>query len=690
MGKGNNNKMQTDKVPFIFSIRLRIIAGFLVPVIGILILGVSSYNKAASSIINAYREQTQQTAEVLDQYITLITETEKEEFKSYFAEQTLTYYFKDMLQKSDAISAKTTYNEALRDKLVRDSKISAVYMLSDSGKTLVGKTASVVDDAYSQFEKTSEGETVIANPYEWHLFGNDPVLDEATGMSGDYAIRWIRKFKDIPQVLVIDFNATEIRSALDILDAGDAGYVAIITTDGKEFFSDDSVTDTGVFYGQDFYKNAISSEDKSGNQMVKANGVSYLFVYSKIDDAGNMVAALIPQEDILTQTVDIQQMTTAITIIAAIVAVILALIITRQMAGTIKYILRKLDRVAAGDLTTHLEPKGRDEFALLCTGINNTVGNVKDLIKGVNDISDQVSEAAKNMAEASDTFKETSGDISKAAQRIEVGAGKLDTNSADCLCQMDTLSTQIKEVGTNADEIGRLTNQTGDTISEGIDSVEGLTKSATATSRITDEIIVAIKALDERSHAINEIVSAINGIAKQTNLLSLNASIEAARAGEAGRGFTVVATEIRDLSNECMNSANQISEIVAEITARTTEVVNIAGQASEIVSSQSAAVEQTKASFDKINDQVRGLIDALSIISDNVNVMNESREVTLKSIESISEISSETVNCSDEVNSATGTQTAAIDGLDAAAIQLEMKAGELIEMLGSFIVNETN
>lgn len=684
IGRIIKDKVNNGKVPFIFSIRFRIVISFLIPIICIVILGMASYNKASSAITDAYRNQTQQTAEVLRQYVSLITDSQKEEFKSYLAEQDMIYYFKGLLDHTKELSAKSTYNEEFRDKLIRNSRLSDIYVLSDEGKSLTGRTSALVDDAYTQFASTKEGELVAENPYDWHLFGNSPELDSITGMNTDYAVHWIRKFKDIPQVLVVNFSAAEIRDALSILDAGESGYVALVTADGKEFYSDETISESGLIFGQGFYTDAVSAEAESGNMSVTLGNKDYLFAYSKLDDKGNLIAALIPEADVLAQTDDIKSLTMALTIIAAVIAIILAVLITGQMSGTIRYILRKLHKVAEGDLTTHLVPKGHDELAMLCLGINETVENVKELIVGVNEISNQVKDAANNMATASETFKATSGDIQNAVDRIEVGAGKLDTNSSDCLNQMDNLSTQIEQVGTNAEEIGRLTGQTSDTISAGFKSVNGLTSSAVATTKITEDVITAIKELETESKAIYEIVASINGIAKQTNLLSLNAGIEAARAGEAGRGFTVVASEIRELSAQCMTSANQISAIVDEISDKTMEVVKIAGQASDVVASQSEAVENTKASFAKINEQVSGLIEALGIISDNVNVMNASRVETLQSIESISMISNDTIACSGEVNSATGTQVAAIDNLDVAAGQLEDKAAELLKMLANF------
>lgn len=154
------------------------------------------------------------------------------------------------------------------------------------------------------------------------------------------------------------------------------------------------------------------------------------------------------------------------------------------------------------------------------------------------------------------------------------------------MSQMDSLSGKINNVSSNADELGKLTSATGETITTGISSVQTLTQTSETTANITRNVIQSIQELEEKSKSISNIVSAINDIAEQTNLLSLNASIEAARAGDAGRGFSVVAEEIRKLADQCLASSSQISSIVDEIVSKTGEVVNIARQAEDAVSSR--------------------------------------------------------------------------------------------------------
>ena len=336
-----------------------------------------------------------------------------------------------------------------------------------------------------------------------------------------------------------------------------------------------------------------------------------------------MVTALIPSDRLLEQSAGIKQLTSVLVVICMILALALGVLISRQMSGTIHYILRQLRKVSNGDLTVNLTAKHKDEFGLLCDGVNDTVAHMKTLIKDVNEVSEQVGVAAVHVAQTSGTFMETSKNIQSAVIEIEDGVNKLDSSSDNCMNQMDSLSGKINNVSSNADEIEKLTNITGETISAGISSVQSLTKSAESTAEITRNVITSIEELEEKSKSIGHIVSAINEIAEQTNLLSLNASIEAARAGEAGRGFSVVAEEIRKLADQCLASASQISLIVNEIIGKTGQVVEIARQAETVVSSQSGAVEETTASFRHIDDLVAQLLEALETIINNVQEMRQ-------------------------------------------------------------------
>ncbi len=686
--KGAKTEHTKSEIPFYRSIAIRLIAAFLVPVVCVLVLGIISYTTASNAIVNTYKNSVQQTADTMQQYVALVLSSEQDEFKTYLAEKDLTRYFDGRLDNKEELSVRKTYQDKLRSKMAVDTKIHSAFFLADDRRTIDSSTKVYTDNLYSNYIATAQGEEVANNPTEWFIFGQEDDADAAVGLAdSSYCIRVVKKMSSQPAIMMINISSDFIRDTMQSLDPGEGGYVSLITSDGKEFYADaENIPAKTLVYGTDFYKDAVENENMTGNEMVKIDGKEYMFVYSKLETGGVMITALVPSKKLLEQSADIQKMTTILTIICAIVALAMGTLISRQMSGTIQYIMRQLRKVAKGDLTVHLKSKRKDEFGLLCDGVNDTVGHVKSLIRDVNDVSQQVGEAAIHVAKASGTFMETSQNIQDAVIEIEHGVNKLDTGSDNCLSQMDSLSGKINNVSSNADELEKLTNATGQTIATGISSVQSLTQSSEITANITREVIQSIQELAQKSKSISSIVSVINDIAEQTNLLSLNASIEAARAGEAGRGFSVVAEEIRKLADQCIASAGQISKIVDEIVGKTIDVVGIARKAEEAVSSQATVVDDTTDSFRQIDKLVAQLIQALQIISNNVQEMNGARNETLSAIESISDASTQTAECSSSVHMAAGTQMDAVKNLDVASQSLTAKAESLLDALSSFQV----
>lgn len=675
-------------VPFYRSVGMRLVASFLIPVIGVVFLGVMSYTQASSAIVSNYKYSVQQTMLAMQQYISLVLDSEQDEFKTYLTETKFQSYFQGILTEKDERTALKEYQSNLRNKIALDAKIQSVYFLGDERRSITAALGRIEGDKFTDYSKTTQGKDVCQDVTSWYVFGKDDEADNAIGLdSGDYCLRIAKKVVTNPGVMLINISGEYIRESMNSLDPGEGGYVALVTTDGKEFYADPKTApESQLFYGTDFYNAALESEESEGNQMVQVDGKEYMFVYSKVRLGNVMVVSMIPSARLLQETEGIKKLTVILSIVCVIIALILGMLISRQISGTIRNIMRQLRKVSHGDLTVHLSIKTKDEFGLLCASVNDTVEHMKGLIRDVNDVSQQVGEAAMNVAKASGTFLETSQDIQSAVEEIESGVSRLDSGSDNCMNQMDMLSGKINNVSSNAIQIEQLTTQTNDTINTGISSVQTLTQSAEQTAEITRDVIVSIGELEEKSKAISNIVSAINDIAEQTNLLSLNASIEAARAGEAGRGFSVVAEEIRKLADQCLESSRRISGIVEEIIGKTEEVVVTARQAEQVVSSQSDVVEDTTNSFRQIESLVGDLVLALQTISSNVQEMNGARNETLSAIESISDASTQTAECSSSVHVAAGTQLEAIQNLDEASQSLTNKAESLLDTLSSFQV----
>lgn len=485
--------------------------------------------------------------------------------------------------------------------------------------------------------------------------------------------------------MLIDIDEEAICASLASMDAGEGSYVALITQDGTTLYSDGTSERNSLFTESDFYQQALTQEE-AGMEYVTYQGKQYLFLYSPLASANTMICSLIPESTILAQTSGIKTVAIALVAVGVIIAAFLGYLLSASMNGNIYHILNQLKKVAAGDLTIQLHSKSKDEFILLAAGINSMTDSMKALITNVTKASDSLNIAAEQVSSSSEKFVMTAGDIQNAVTEIDSGVSQLDTNSADCLAQMDVLSGKINEISNETREIINLTESTGSSINEGISSMSILTESAKKTSEITDSVIHAIEALADQSRSIGQIVESINSIARETNLLSLNASIEAARAGESGRGFAVVAEQIRQLADQSAQSAGQIQVIINDIVKSTYGVVDIAKEAESTVEYQEKAVLQTTKAFHAMDDQVHTLLTSVSQISENMQNMEYARSTTLNAIEGISAISAETSAGSANVSTAVNAQRDAIQTLDVAANTLQERATELTELLHQFTI----
>jgi methyl-accepting chemotaxis protein len=271
-----------------------------------------------------------------------------------------------------------------------------------------------------------------------------------------------------------------------------------------------------------------------------------------------------------------------------------------------------------------------------------------------------------------------------AVSDINAGIAQQAEDTQSCLYQMEHLVVQINSVTDNTRNIEMMAGSTKEVVGRGIVIVDELGAKVKDTSDITSNIIEEIEYLERESMNIGSIVATINSISEQTNLLSLNASIEAARAGIAGRGFSVVADEIRKLADQSTKAAGQIGKIIHQIQLSTKKTVGTARRAEEIVHSQEAALGDTIEVFADINRHVENLTSKLDIISDEVKKIEEAKTNTLGAIESISATAQETSAATNTLDMTASEQLKAVERLNDTAGKLLQYVQILEDAVGAF------
>ena len=322
------------------------------------------------------------------------------------------------------------------------------------------------------------------------------------------------------------------------------------------------------------------------------------------------------------------------TLLALLVGIIAALVITRQITRPIQETLAVVERIASGDLSHNIQVTRRDELGVLQQGIQRMGTTLRELISGIRDGVTQIANAAE---ELSAVTEQTSAGVN--SQKIETD---------QVATAMHEMTATVQEVARNAEQASQAAAaadgeaREGDkVVAEAIDQIERL---ASEVVRSTE----AMGVLQQESDKIGSVMDVIKAVAEQTNLLALNAAIEAARAGEAGRGFAVVADEVRGLAQRTQKSTEEIESLVAGLQNGTQQVAMVMNNSRVLTDSSVALTRKAGASLENITRTVSNIQSMNQQIAAAAEQQSAVAEEISRSIINVRDVSEQTAAASDE------------------------------------------
>ncbi|GGP22739.1 methyl-accepting chemotaxis protein [Silvimonas iriomotensis] len=304
-------------------------------------------------------------------------------------------------------------------------------------------------------------------------------------------------------------------------------------------------------------------------------------------------------------------------VILGVVASVLVRSVLKQLGGEPAYASEVVRRIAAGDLSVAVQTASHDEGSLLA-GIQRMAGSLRDLIRQIHD----------NAGEAGQLTQE----VANAANKVASGSDSQSDATRSMAAAIEEMTTSISVVADSAGEASRLSGEAGEQARQGSRIIEGTSNKINHISGIVADSAASIGALGEQTDSIASIMQMIREVADQTNLLALNAAIEAARAGEAGRGFAVVADEVRKLAERTSSATAEISGKIDAIRGASqdatvrmgsvvTEVANgvqMAGEASTAIASIRDDAGRVVTSANQISEALREQSSASHAIASHV------------------------------------------------------------------------
>lgn len=652
---------KSGKSSKLLSIRNKIVVCFLVPIVFMVIIGVSAYQKSAEGLSEKFTDSTLQTMRMATENLNMSCDFIRSEGLKYAYDDDLRKYFLGMFEDNpvDKLNFLTSTKSNLLSVQTSNPFISHMHIIPKKGVNLLStKLSSGVDgflDEYKEDVASGEGRRSIPQWIDSH-----PVLDEkVTETEKDYIMAFEMVSQSNNACVVIDIKPSAITDFMEEIDIGDGSIIGFVTPGGRELVVEnveegkESVLpeEGNVFSGQEYYT-AVMDEAvaDAGTAEVDFQGEKYLFIYSHSADIGFTTCALVPMRVVTSQATEIRNMTIGLVILACVIVVIVGIFITAGIENNMRRISRKFGDVAKGDLTVTVSAKGHDEFQDLAGSATNMITNTKKLVNQVSNATGELEVSAQNVGQASELIHEYSQDITRAIGEINEGMEEQSRHAQECVEKTDILSNEIQEVSHVVERVEKLVGETEGMINKGMEIVQVLGDRAGETTQMTVKVSESIESLRKESEIINSFVATITEITEQTNLLSLNASIEAARAGEAGRGFAVVAEEIRKLADDSAKAAGEIRNNVANITAQTQNSVESASQAKAMVELQTKAVEEVIAVFREMQERMGQLIEGLKDIVVSTEKADGERSAAVAAVKNISDIIEETAGSAETVN----------------------------------------
>ena len=506
--------------------------------------------------------------------------------------------------------------------------------------------------------------------------------------------------EQVKQYLLGELQSDGKRTLTSKVDLGENGYFSIYGKDGEQIAHPSSEGENGwedkdvdgKYVLQDIIKTAEAGggfsyykwdlPNQPGTEATK-------ITYNKIDPNWGWVVSAGTYMESFNKGSNSILITIAITLaVGTLIGIVVIILFSRHIGNPIQQIAQNLKKIANQDLSIqNIKIKNKDELGDLANGLNTMTTNLKEVLNLVSSSAEQVAATSEQLTASSEETSKASEEITDSIQQISSGQESQLYGVQEAKNSVSQISASITEITVNIKELNELSVATSkvslagnEVIAQTVEQMNQINSQSTLTTE-------AMLILERKSNEIGEIINVITGIAEQTNLLALNAAIEAARAGEHGKGFAVVADEVRKLAEESGNAAKNISTLIGEIQMNTKDTVHTVNEGKIVIETGMNYVTNAGKTFETIAVDVNLINNKLSFITSEIQEISSNTEVLVIEVEKTKDVTEQSTSYTQNVVAAAEEQYASMIEMTSASRALAEMSEKLQDIVSDFKLN---
>ena len=649
----------------IITIKKKLLVVFLLlAVVPVITIGTISYFNGTKAIETQIDYAAKESIKFLDQYITDTVEPKVKD-ADYFAET--------ISKENIQINEGSELRKRLEEYAAIHPENASIFLGTKEGvmvqypkKELPKGYDPRERDWYKNAENTSD--TVISAAY--------------LSASGDHVVTISKKLKDGSGVIGINLTVDTINKATRGISIGKDGYAALL---GKEMnYISHPTIEPGTIAKEDFLKKLYTDDEGEFSYRYKEQDKKMTYLTNEL--TGWKVLGTMYKNEVVQASSNLIKILIVIEILTIIIGVMVAIYVTRSITRPLNALKGSANIISQGNLTKTIEIQSGDEIGELGDAFQTMKKNLRQLIIEADDNTEQVAAAAEQLSAAAEQTITAAEHVGASIQEIAHDAENQTMAIDNTAHAMEEIANGVERISFNTENVNKEASDTAFHAEEGGAYVKRNVEHMETIYTHVNESDQIIQELNDHSGKITQIIAVISQIAEQTNLLALNAAIEAARAGEQGKGFAVVADEVRKLAEQSQTSAKQIKDLVQEIQRKTGHSAAKMSKAAESVGTGIQLSNDTIVKFNEILAGVKSIAPQIAEISMIAKTVSGEVSAVSSTTKELAEIAKKNAAASDAVAASTQEQIASLEEVNASAKALADGSEKLQGIIGRFTV----